>query len=398
MIQLIGVSHDVKLEIREKLSILPKRCKDFMCKISEFCDEVVIISTCNRTEIYINSNHEGHSVIGKIFNALSWDESLKPYIFYNKKDDTIKHLMNVVCGLDSIILGEDQILSQVKDSYEQALDIKLVKKELQRLFQTAITCGKEFRHKSKLYTIPVSTSSIVVKEASKRGIRSFMVLGYGEVGALAAKYILSEKCDALYIAARDVNSVDINDDRVKVVSFQERRRYYEDVECIISCTSAPHCVINSEDLPEKHMLIFDLAVPRDVSEEVYLHAGKEVYNIDKISTINDENHQKRKQMINENKSIIDRYVEDYLEWLSLRELSPYIIKLKTNGEIVYKDRSLTFKNKRNTKDNLELAEVLLKSTSNVYVNKAIEVLKSEHLEGRGEECLRVIEKIFLSKI
>jgi glutamyl-tRNA reductase len=395
MLQLIGVRHDIKLDIREKLSIIPKRCEDFMLKILDFCEEVVILSTCNRTEVYINCQQEGEPIIDKIFDTLIWDKDLKPYIFYNKKDDVVRHLMNVVCGLDSIIVGEDQILSQVKKSYEQALDIKGVKKELQRLFQSAITCGKEFRYKSKLYTIPVSTASIAANEARKREIKRFMILGYGDVGTLASKYILSDSCDILYVAARDVNSVDINDNRVKIIPFADRRKYYKDVECIISCTSAPHCVITAEDLPKKQLLIFDLAVPRDVGEDVYLLNNIEVYNIDKVSAVNDENHQKRKHMIEGNRFIIDRYVKDYLEWLRLRELTPYITRLKTKGEIICKNGSLTFKNKKDTKDNLELAEMLLRSTSNAYVNRAIEVLKSEHLEGRGEECLRVIKKIFL---
>lgn len=102
-------------------------------------------------------------------------------------------MFEVCSGFHSKILGEDQILGQVKDAYEEALEFKAVSLELHRLFQEAITCGKRFRKEAKLFEIPVSSSSIVVSEAIKRECTKFMVLGYGEVGQLVMKYLLSHK-------------------------------------------------------------------------------------------------------------------------------------------------------------------------------------------------------------
>lgn len=394
MIQLIGLRSNIEVSIREKLSIIEKYNNKYLIKLLSICEEAVIISTCNRTEIYFNSKVYDESIVEEIFKALEWDLELTKYTFYLKDRDVVRHLMEVACGFHSKILGEDQILGQVKTAYQSSLEIKGVNKELQRLFQLAITCGKEFKLKSELYKIPVSSSSIVIKESRKRGIRNFMILGYGDVGSLTAKYILSDDLHSLYIAVRNINSGLIADSRVKVIPFEARKKYYKDVECIISCTSAPHSVVVKEDLPDKELLIFDLSVPRDVDESVYTMDNIQVYDIDKISIIDDENRIKRKNLMLKNKCIIEKHIEDFYKWKELRKITPHIKRLKKHGEEVYKDRYITFKNKKATKDNEVLAEMLLKSTSDAYVNRAIEVLKEEQLKGRAQECLSILERIF----
>lgn len=394
MIQLIGLKSDVKLEVREKFSIIQKRCEDYVRRLNKVCDEVVIISTCNRTEIYFNSGRTDESMVNDIFEVLNWNKDLVNYTFHYKGKEVVRHIMDVVCGFHSLILGEDQILGQVKDAYETALQAKSINKELQRLFQSAVTCGKEFRTESSLYKIPVSSSSIAVAESRKHGAKKFMILGFGEVGQLTAKYILSGSFEVLYIAVRNPNVVNIEDKRVKVISFEDRIKYYKEVDSIISCTSAPHCVIKKDTLPQKPLLIFDLAVPRDVDIEVQCLDNIILYDIDKVSSIDDENRRKRKEIMENNRSILDKYINEFIQWQKIQDISPEIVELKKCGERVYKERFKTFKNKRNTKDADKLAEILLKSTSDAFINRAIDVLKEEQLKGRVDDCMRIIKKIF----
>ncbi|WP_027624228.1 glutamyl-tRNA reductase [Clostridium lundense] len=394
MIGVLGVKSNVKLEIREKLSIIQKHYDSCLESLKEVCDEVLILSTCNRTEVYFNTSKDYEEIILEIFDRLHWDKNYIKYTFHYENEKMVDHLMRVICGFDSLILGEDQILAQIKDAYEIALQSKSVKKDIQKLFQMAITCGKEFRFESKLYTIPVSSASIAVNEGRRMGARSFMVLGYGEVGSLACKYILSGSFDKLYIAVRNTSVVNIDDKRVEIIHFNERQNFYKDVDCIISCTSAPHIVVHSAELPEKKMVIYDLAVPRDVEESIGCMKNIQLYDIDRISLMNDENCHKREEIMNSNKYILDKYMQEFLDWQKIRDISPEIRKLKKCGEDVYRKRYKTFKNKKYTKDTDKLAEVLLKSTSNVYVNRAIEVLKEEQLKGRLDECLNIIQRIF----
>lgn len=251
MIGLIGIRKNTPLEIREKFTVKPKKHKEYMKELLSELKEVVILSTCNRTEIYFNASLSEEELLKKIFEIFSWDYEFKQYIFIANGKDVYRHLFEVCSGFHSKILGEDQILGQVKDAYEEALSIKAVSLELHRLFQEAVTCGKRFRKEAKLFEIPVSSASIVVNEAVNHKCTKFMILGYGEVGQLTMKYLLSNKIELVYLVVRNDKIKDeIYDERVKVISFEEKNNYIDEVECIISCTSAPHPVVKKEDINE----------------------------------------------------------------------------------------------------------------------------------------------------
>ena len=309
--------------------------------------------------------------------------------------------MEVVCGFHSKILGEDQILGQIKEAYSLAMEVESINHELQRLFQEAITCGKKFRTEGKLYEIPVSSASISVSEAMKNDARKIMVIGYGEVGGLVVKYALSNDIEVLNLVVRNVDKVtDISDNRVKVMKYEDAREIINDMDCVISCTSAPHLIIEKKHINEigKDIIIFDLAMPRDIDERIKEFNRVKLYDIDEISSIDDENKNLRKKRMLEFKYITKEYIDNYIEWKSLREVSIVIKDMKKNSSKVIKDRQKTLQNKCRDKKDIEIAEMLIKSTSDYYVNRAIEVLKEEQLKGQGEECVKILKKIFLKKI
>ncbi|AQS03932.1 glutamyl-tRNA reductase [Clostridium beijerinckii] len=400
MIGLIGIRKNTPLEIREKFIVKSKKYNEYFGELLKELNEVVILATCNRTEIYFNASLNEEELLKKIFDIFNWDYEYKKYVFITNNKDAYRHLFEVCSGFHSKILGEDQILGQVKDAYEEALEFKAVSLELHRLFQEAITCGKRFRKEAKLFEIPVSSSSIVVSEAIKRECTKFMVLGYGEVGQLVMKYLLSHKIQTVYLVVRNPKIKDeIQDERVKVITFEEKNKYINSIECIVSCTSAPHPVVKTEDISESgsRLVIYDLSVPRDVEKEVALLSRTEVYNIDTISRIDDENKKLRKDKMEENRHIMNKYLKEYDEWLKLRSISHVIKNLKTVGNDVYEKRVQTFSHKSKDKNDIALAHKLIKSTSDFYINRAIEVIKEETLKGCGEEWIGIIEKIFMTK-
>jgi len=400
VIGLIGIRKNTPLEIREKFVIKPKKHKEYIQELLKEMKEVVLLATCNRTEIYFNSSFNDEELLKKIFDIFSWDYEYKQYIFMTTCQDVYRHLFEVCCGFHSKILGEDQILGQVKDSYEEALNIKAVSLELHRLFQEAITCGKRFRKESKLFEIPVSSASIVVNEAVSHKCTKFMIFGYGEVGQLTLKYLLSHEAKLVYLVVRNNKIKDqIYDERVKVIGFEEKNKYIGEVECLIGCTSAPHAVVKKSDINEdgNKLIIYDLSVPRDVEKEVAFLDRTEVYNIDTISYINDKNKKLREEKMEENKYIMTKYLKEYEEWLKLRSIAPTIKKLKAIGNEISEKRIQTFSHKSNSEKDIILANKLIESTSDFYINRAIEVIKEETLKGCGEECMKIIEKIFLMK-
>lgn len=397
MIGLIGIKKNTPIEIREKLSIHPNKIEQYTQELLKLLKEVVILSTCNRTEIYFNDFSENEEILKEIFDVFNWDYEFREYVFVIRGSSAPKHLFEVCCGFHSKIVGEDQILGQVRNAYEYALQYKSVSQELHRLFQEAVTCGKKFKNEAKLFEIPVSSASIVANESIDRGCKRFMVMGYGDVGKLVMKYILSHKVEKVYLVVRNMKiKEEIEDERIEVISFSEKNEYIDDVDCIIGCTSAPHTVLNKDHINEKgsRLLIYDLAVPRDVENKVVELDRVEVHNIDDISTINDENKRLRVEKMQENKYILDKYFNEFDEWVKLRKVSDKIQNIKLLGDEVCEKRMTTFKNKCKDEKDIDLANMLIKSTSDFYINRAIKLIKEETLKGREEECLEIIEKIF----
>lgn len=404
MIGLLGVKRNTPLEVREKLIITYKNHDVYIKKLLESFKEIVILGTCNRTEIYFNVfDLNDEEILKKIFEVLNWEIDYKKYIFISKNKRAYTHLFEVCSGFHSKIIGEDQILGQVKNAYDEALKRKALAFELQRLFEQSLSCGKKFKSMVRLYEIPVSSASIVVNQSINKGCSTYMILGYGEVGRLALKYLLSHKVKKIYLVVRNMGNIrtnnEIEDNRVEVISFDDKNKYINNTDCVIGCTSAPHIIVNINDINEKgrKLYMYDLAMPRDFDEKIsYLHRT-EVYNIDEISHMNDENKKMRRKRMEENKCILDEYLNKYEEWIKLREVVPNIQYLKFLGKNISEKRINTFINKSNSKDHIMLAKQMIESASNFYINNAIDLLKEETLKGSGDECIKIIEKIFKLK-
>lgn len=398
MIQLVGISKNISLDIRENFSIRQNDYERKLKRLLEFFEEAVIISTCNRTEIYFTNDEVNDSTLNNVFEALEWNLDLKKHVFHVGEKRAKEHLVELASGFHSKILGEDQILGQIKNAYEESIKVNNKRGPLQRIFQVAITCGKEFRTLAKLYEIPVSSASIAVNQAISKGIKRFMVIGYGDVGSLATKYILSHNIDKLYIVVRNPLKVhEFEDKRVEIVTFDNKNKKLNDVECIISCTSAPHTVVRVEDIDKDYNgLIFDLAIPRDVDEKIGDYKGIYLYNIDDLTFLDDENKKMRRKRMDEYKWVIDKHLEEFEVWKSVKELSPTIQKIKKCGQNISEDRIISFNNKSTEENYKKIGGKLIKSTADYFINRAIEVLKEEKLTGDIVQCERILEKVFLN--
>ena len=390
MLGLIGIRKNVDINIRERLAIALSKQSKAVKELNKLYEEVVIISTCNRTEIYISGCLESEEDIRKIFEVLDWDISLLEYTFYLEGISVAKHLLEVVCGFHSKILGEDQILGQIKLAYELSLENKAIHTKLLRLFEEAISCGKKFRTESKLYEIPVSASSIAVKEVEEFGASSIMVLGYGTIGSLVVKYALGSKFNKVFIVVRNKGKVpDLKDDRVEILDFNEYKDVINEVDAVISCTAAPHVVIKNDYINNngKEIMLIDLALPRDIDEALSQN--------ERVTLLDVDNKKLRNEKMNEYKFLVDEYLNEYKNWLNIREVTYYIHEMKNTGNSVIESRVKSFEHKCKDKRDIELATTLIKSTSDYYVNRAIKLLKEEKLKGRENECLNILKQIFM---
>ncbi|WP_302652825.1 glutamyl-tRNA reductase [uncultured Clostridium sp.] len=397
MLGLIGIKKGVDVSIREKLVISP-RTKDLISNsLRNITDEFVILSTCNRTEIYFKGQGIDKELI---FEVLNWDKSLLEYVFYIDDESAVKHLFELACGFHSRILGEDQILGQIRDAYLEGVEKGYIFSELMRLFEEAISCGKRFRSDTKLYEIPVSSSSIAVNKVIESKAEKLMVMGYGTIGKLVIKYALGTELKEINIVVRDKSKVEkITDQRVNILTYNEARERLNEMDGLISCTAASHLVVEKYHINKegKNILLIDLAMPRDIDPQLQNYERVQLLDIDKISKLDDENKHLRVERMQKNKYIIDKYIKEYMNWLNLRCVTNYIKEFKDSGDFIVSHRVKSFENKCKNKEDAKLAEILIKSTADYYINRAIKVLKNEKARGREEQCLRILMEIFTKK-
>lgn len=397
MLGLIGIKKGVDVSIREKLVISP-RTKDLISNsLRNITDEFVILSTCNRTEIYFKGQGIDKELI---FEVLNWDKSLLEYVFYIDDESAVKHLFELACGFHSRILGEDQILGQIRDAYLEGVEKGYIFSELMRLFEEAISCGKRFRSDTKLYEIPVSSSSIAVNKVIESKAEKLMVMGYGTIGKLVIKYALGTELKEINIVVRDKSKVEkITDQRVNILTYNEARERLNEMDGLISCTAASHLVVEKYHINKegKNILLIDLAMPRDIDPQLQNYERVQLLDIDKISKLDDKNKHLRVERMQKNKYIIDKYIKEYMNWLNLRCVTNYIKEFKDSGDFIVSHRVKSFENKCKNKEDAKLAEILIKSTADYYINRAIKVLKNEKARGREEQCLRILMEIFTKK-
>lgn len=397
MIALIGIKRSTSIEIREKFSIKNKDKVLVLQRLKNEFSEVVLINTCNRVEIYINCRGKlkREEILSSIFLATSWNEEYRDFLFVSFEENCYKHLLELSCGFHSKILGEDQIIGQIREAYEMSREHKFINKELMHLFECALACGKEFRNEARLHEIPVSSSSIAVNNVVEKACKSVMIIGFGEIGRLVYLGLKSKKVEEIIVVVRDKNKIE-RLPHITVINYDEKNKFIDRVDGIISCTSAPHVILKKEEVPKegKELIIYDLALPRDVDEEISKNPRVKLYNIDNVSRLDYENKELRKERMEAYRYLVKEHLEEFNAWMITREVAPLIREVINSGEEVWEKRATTYKNKTNG-ENEDLVNILLKSTSDYYVHRGIEVLKEEILDGRGEECIRIMKKIFL---
>lgn len=412
MIHLIGIKKEIDLILRAQLAISQDDINGILLKMKEtICKEVVIINTCNRTELYLNSSLSQEDLIQEVFKILNWNKNFVEYIFYSNDGKAITHLLEVSCGFHSKILGEDQILGQVKDAYLKSKELKVINSSFDKLFSMAISCGKEFKTESKLYKTPVSYSSIAAKKALEQGCKNILILGFGKMAQLTLNYLIGKQdnLNKIYIVVRNTDKVInhgtiirnmdlIKNGKIEVISIDNLVDTYKYIDALICCTSSPTPLVLKEDLPCHPLLIFDLSLPINVEDCCSQLENICLFNLDSLQNVDRENKIQRKNIMDSNRHIIRKYYDEYESFLKLKSLSNIIKDMKDEGQLLVENNLKTFQHKKYTKDNDNLVAILLKSGANTYINRAIEVLKEETLKGDNTEAYKLIQRIFLNKI
>lgn len=348
MIFSLGINHhSAPLAIRERVAFgadrLPQALDELVRKHA--VREAAILSTCNRTEIYCAAESPQQVVDWLSAHHRIPVEDLAPYLFVHEQPAAVRHAFRVACGLDSMVIGEPQILGQVKDAVRAAEQAGTLGSQLNRLFQRAFSVAKEVRSTTAIGANIVSMAAAGVHLAerifeSMAGQR-ILFIGAGEMIELCAAHFCAEKPKAVTIANRTVERGRALAERYagKAIRLDELPEHLADHDIVVSCTASPLPIIGlgmaeRAIKARRHRPIFivDLAVPRDVEQEVGELDDIFLYTVDDLAQVVESGLESRQAAVVEAEGIIGQRVQEFIGWLQSRDTVPVIRSLRDSAE------------------------------------------------------------------
>ena len=415
-ILIVGLNHKTApVEIREKLTFtktqIPKALEELHSKQS--ITSCIILATCNRTEIYatVDDIEKGlNSVKDFMSTCCNFNKNeLRQYLYVKTLHEGVRHLFCVISGLDSMVLGETQILGQVKEAYEEALKNKTTNNVLNSLFQNAITTGKRVRTETQIDQNAVSVSYVAVELAKQTfenlSERTVLVLGAGEMSRLTAKHLLSNGVSTIMVSNRSFDRAVAMAEEFngKAVKFDELFNYMVHADIVITATAARHHIITKQDMisvaekrKNKTILMIDIALPRDIEPDVGSIYGVELYDIDAMKNVVDKNLEERKRKAQAAEEIIEEELGNFFKWLDSLFVVPTIVALQKKAEGI---KSKEFERAKNRLDGFtKREEKVLGSMVNSIIKQLIHdpimVLKDQAVLGQGHLYSEVCQNLF----
>lgn len=375
-----GLEHSqVPISLRERLSFTKQQTGEMVRKLHSFpqVSGCVLISTCNRTELYLSCTEE--VVPGKLLcQAAGAEYPLYQDAFVTLSEkDAVQHLMEVAAGIRSRIFGEDQIISQVKDAIAIAREAGTADSVLETLFRSAVSAGKEVRTKVRLTSVPTSAASMAVdllreKLGNLTGKKA-LVIGNGEMGRLAASLLRQEGCQVSVTLRTYRHGETIVPPGCGVVPYDQRFLHMEGCDLLLSATTSPHYTVTVEplsQLPSLPAVLVDLAIPRDIQPEVGQLPGVSLYNIDDLGDFSES-----RTIPAEVTEILNAQMENFYRWLNYKDCMTSVDSLKQ--AIV--DRLLTAQEFGEDLTESEIIQLSVNKTVDLLVTGLAERITSENL-------------------
>ena len=346
-IAVVGLSHQTApVEVREKLSIPSAQVADAIAHLSgsPTIQEVSILSTCNRLEIHIVTD-ETESGIRDVMRFLSEHsglgmDDLRPHLFVLLQQDAVTHLMRVAAGLDSLVLGEGQILSQVKHALSLGQQHKGVGRVLNRLLKDSIKAGKRVRTETNLGTGAVSISSAAAELALMK-VESFdnchiAILGAGKMARLLVQHLISKRANKITLLNRTIKRADelaaqFGDVDITTGTLDGMLNAVVAADVVFTCTSAVEPILHRENLEPmcngSQIMVFDIAVPRNVHSNIAEIEAVFAFNVDDLKAVVAQNQESRRQMALEAEGLLEEEVEAFMDWVRIARHRPHYQQL-----------------------------------------------------------------------
>jgi len=407
----LGINHQTApVDIREKVAFAPDAMGKALVELQELAavNETVIVSTCNRTEIYCDtSSNSGDAISNWLsnFHGMS-SEALSPYLYQHTDQEVARHLFRVASGLDSMVLGEPQILGQLKQSFDQARIGNSIDAILGRLFQHSFNVAKRVRTDTEIGSHPVSVAFTAVN-LSKQIFGNLdelqaLLIGAGETIELVARHLRSQKIGSMVIANRSLKNAAQLAKEVDALAVQisDVPEQLVDADIVISSTASQLPILGKgatesalKQRKRRPIFMVDLAVPRDIESQVGELEDIYLYTVDDLMHVIDKNQRTRELAAEAAQEIINLEVTNFEQWLRTHQSADQIRQLRDNAEVIKQqciERVLTQFQKDNDAEKalLRLANTL---TNKMLHGPTIEMRKA--LKSDDQATIRFIQSL-----
>jgi glutamyl-tRNA reductase len=414
MIAVLGISHkSAPVSVRELFAFDEQEIVFFAEKVKSILqlEGIVILSTCNRSEIYFNTRLENETEVYRLITnellkfKIADRENLPNFYFYSR-GGAVKQLLKVSSGLDSLVLGEEQILVQVKEAFRFSQTNHLCDCIISRLLIKAIEAGKRVRTETQLSKGAASVSYAAVELCYEifpdLQNRTAMLIGAGQTGELFLQCMLKKGHTEFFIANRTFSKAVELAEKYSGTALQlsDIEAHIPLCDLVITATSSKEHLVN-RNMAEKAMttrkqntqVYIDLSVPSNIAENVKDIENVYYYSVDDLKAVVNKNVERRRSAINHSMEIVLEVYNEFMDWLDIQNLTPTIISIKENLKNMHQAELEDFKRYNKIKDN-ELIEQYSELISEKYARLFIKKLKRVTDNGKKTEYIRVINDLF----
>lgn len=417
---LTGLSHHTSpVELRERLAFPESALPGALLQLRKVLDDagVVILSTCNRVEIYAHQDSPALDAHRTIRDYLSqWHRvptpNFQPHVYERADRDVVGHLFRVTSSLDSMVVGEQQISGQVHDAFLAAQREQTTNKVIEQLFQRAFAVAKKVRSQTHIGEGKVSISSVAVDLAasifSDLAGKTVMVIGSGEMGELTLRHLIGRGVTSVIVANRSIEraaslAAEYHGEAVGLVDLDA---HLHRADIVISSTSAKDFVLHREHFAaalkqrgKRPMFVIDIAVPRDVDPEVGALDNVYLYDVDDLQKVADQNLKARRHEVAQSLEMVEASVDQFMRWMNSLAAEPTILSMTQEANAI-RERELvkTFANLPDLTDKQrEEIEALARRITNSILHRPISQLKQEVAREDAQPVLHLVRRLFGSR-
>ncbi|MGH1393809.1 MAG: glutamyl-tRNA reductase [Trichormus sp.] len=417
-IAVVGLSHKTApVEIREKLSIPEPQTESAIAHLTSYphIDEVAILSTCNRLEIYIVAAETDHGV-REVTQFLSEHSklpinSLRQHLFVLLHEDAVMHVMRVAAGLDSLVLGEGQILAQVKNTHKLGQQYNGIKTILNRLFKQAITAGKRVRTETSIGTGAVSISSAAVELAQIKvdnlAACRVAILGAGKMSRLLVQHLVSKGATQISIVNRSRDRAQelakqFSEQPIRIHLLPEMMQVIADSDIVFTSTSSTEPILDKSKLemvlaPNQPLMLFDISVPRNVHTDVNEISHVQAFNVDDLKAVVAQNYESRRKMAQEAERLLEEEVDAFDIWWRSLETVSTISSLRNKIETIREqelEKALSRLGSEFGDKHQEVIEALTRGIVNKILHDPMVQLRAQQDVEARRRCMQTLQMLF----